>query len=203
MDHAQNLPGFSPPLPEDPHSIKQRMMPLQLSSRPEAIAKMISEIRSSVSTASSGKLAAINSNLWGDDQEDKEFLEHLKESSEDDCLRIARDAIEWTANSKAIGEIPEDKQVDTTFEDLTKIAVERRAMVKEMLDEVLEVLDEGEELSEADIEYLAKATGMEEEGIKSWLQGGGDGSEEREARKYIGSKETHSETRQRWQAKRN
>lgn len=143
MDHAQNLPGFSPPLPEDPHSIKQRMMPLQLSSRPEAIAKMISEIRScisqsdtnaldelelpfsfssdstklakftdlaaffesescneahpafkhlaelykAVSTASSGKLAAINSNLWGDDQEDKEFLEHLKESSEDDCLR--------------------------------------------------------------------------------------------------------------------
>jgi rRNA maturation endonuclease Nob1 len=81
-----------------------------------------------------------------------------------------RDAIEGTANSKAIGEIPEDKQVYTTFEDLAKIAVERRAMVKEMLDEVLEVLDEGEELSEADIEYLAKATGMEEEGIKSWCK---------------------------------
>jgi hypothetical protein len=127
------------------------MMPLQLSSRPEAIAKMISEIGSctsqsdtnaldelelpfsfssdstklakftdlavffesescneahpafkhlaelykAVSTVGSGKLAAINSNLWGDDQEDKEFLEHLKESSEDDCLRYG--AIYYTA----------------------------------------------------------------------------------------------------------
>jgi hypothetical protein len=143
MDPDQNPHDFSPPPPEDPHSVKHRMMPFQLQSRPEVIAKMISEIRScisrsdtnaldehelpfsfssdptklakltdlaaffesescneahpafkhlaelykAVSTASSGKLAAIHSNFWGDDKEDKEFLEHLNEVSEDDCLR--------------------------------------------------------------------------------------------------------------------
>jgi rRNA maturation endonuclease Nob1 len=53
---------------------------------------------------------------------------------------------------------------------LANIAEERRAMVKEVLEEVVEALDKDEELTEADIEYLAMATGMGEEGIKSWCK---------------------------------